>query len=192
MIASRIPAAVLSFVALSVLPLSAGQGQSSCDAHSAHSKTASGSTAAGDHHAKVNERGDAVMGFDHETTTHHFRLTAGGGAIEITANDQADTESRAAIRSHLSHIAKMFAAGNYQAPMLIHDQVPPGVPVMIARKAKLRWTYEDLPAGARLVVATKDPDALSSIHDFLRFQIEDHQTGDVKEVPASPAQPSRH
>jgi TusA-related sulfurtransferase len=188
MIASRIPAAVLSFVALAAFPLSAEQGQSSCDAHSAHSKTASGSTA-GEHHAKVNERGDAVMGFDHETTTHHFRLGADGGAIEITANDQADAESRTAIRSHLSHISKMFAAGNYQAPMLIHDQVPPGVPVMIARKRKLRWTYEDLPAGARLAVATNDPEALSAVHEFLRFQIEDHQTGDTKEVPGQP--PSR-
>jgi TusA-related sulfurtransferase len=184
MIASRIPVAVWSFVALASFPLSA-QGQSSCDAHSAHSKTASDSgTAGAKHHAKVSERGDAVMGFDYETTTHHFRLAPDGGAIEVTANDGADAESRAAIRSHLSHIAKMFAAGNYQAPMLIHDQVPPGVPVMTARKAKLRWTYEDLPAGARLSVTTKDPEALSAVQEFLRFQIEDHQTGDAKEVPA--------
>ena len=185
MIASRIPAAVLSFVALAAFPLFAEQGQSSCDAHSAHSKSASPSTAAGGHHATVNERGDAVMGFDHETTTHHFRLAADGGAIEVTVNNQADAETRTAIRSHLSHIAKMFAEGNYQAPMLIHDQVPPGVPVMIARKAKLRWTYEEVPAGARLAVATKDPEALSSIHEFFRFQIEDHQTGDAKELPSA-------
>jgi TusA-related sulfurtransferase len=185
MIASRIPAVVFGVVALASCPLGARQ---SCDAHSSHSKTASDSSTAGaQHHAKVNERGDAVMGFDDETTTHHFRLAADGGAIEITANDQADAGSRTAIRSHLTHIAKMFAAGNYQAPMLIHDQVPPGVPVMIARKAKLRWTYEDLPAGARLVVATKDPEALSSIHEFLRFQIEDHQTGDPKEAASDPA-----
>ncbi|MDQ6891822.1 MAG: hypothetical protein M3167_03985 [Acidobacteriota bacterium] len=191
MIASRISAAVWSFVALASIPVSAQQGQSSCDAHSAHSKTASDSPAAGaNHHAKVNERGDAVMGFDHETTTHHFRLAPDGGAIEITANAQADAESRTAIRSHLSHIAKMFAAGNYQAPMLIHDQVPPGVPVMVARKAKLRWSYEDLPAGAKLSASTKDPEALAAIHEFLRFQIEDHQTGDPREVQASPAQPT--
>jgi len=182
MIASRIPAVGGGVVALASCPLGARQSQS-CDAHSSHSKTAEAQ-----HHAKVNERGDAVMGFDHETTTHHFRLAADGGSIEITANDQADAESRTAIQSHLAHIAKMFAAGNYEAPMLIHDQVPPGVPVMIARKAKLRWTYEDLPAGARLAVATKDPEALSAIHEFLRFQIEDHQTGDPTELPS--AQPS--
>jgi len=47
-------------------------------------------------------------------------LYADGGAIEITANDPNDTESRDQIRMHLSHIAVMFAAGNFQAPMLIY------------------------------------------------------------------------
>jgi hypothetical protein len=60
------------------------------------------------HHAKVAERGDHVMGFDHTKTTHHFRLLPAGGAIEVSANDAADTESRDAIRGHLSHIATMF------------------------------------------------------------------------------------
>ena len=62
-----------------------------------------------DHHAMVDSRGDHVMGFDHEKTTHHFRLYKNGGAIEITANQAEDTASRDAIRGHLSHIAKMFA-----------------------------------------------------------------------------------
>ena len=47
-----------------------------------------------DHHAAVNERGDHVMGFDHEKTTHHFRLTKSGGVIEVSANDPKDTDSR--------------------------------------------------------------------------------------------------
>jgi len=70
------------------------------------------------------------MGFDHTKTTHHFLLRSDGGSIEVAANSPQDTESRDQIRMHLGHIAKMFAAGNFKAPMLIHDQVPPGVPVM--------------------------------------------------------------
>ena len=161
--------------ALSSAPLIAQQSQS-CDAHAAHSK------ADADHHAKVDQRGDAVMGFDHETTTHHFRLASDGGAIEVTANASSDVESRTAIRSHFTHIAKMFAEGNYQAPMLVHDRVPPGVPVMTARKASLRWKYQELPNGAKLSVSTRDPEALAAVHEFLRFQIEDHRTGDSTEV----------
>ena len=66
------------------------------------------------HHDSVNQHGDHVMGFSHEKTTHHFRLYADGGAIEVTANDPKDTESRDAIRMHLTHIAGMFAEGNFE------------------------------------------------------------------------------
>ena len=134
------------------------------------------------HHAAVDERGDHVMGFDHEKTTHHFTLTAGGGVIAVSANDDADKESRDAIRNHLSHIARMFADGDFEAPMLIHDQVPPGVPVMKEKKASIQYTYEETKTGAEVVISTSDPKALAAIHDFLRFQISDHQTGDSAEV----------
>ena len=63
------------------------------------------------HHTAVDERGDHVMGFQHEKTSHHFRLTPSGGAIEVSANDPADTASRDAIRTHLAHIAGKFSEG---------------------------------------------------------------------------------
>lgn len=47
-----------------------------------------------DHHKGVEQRGDQMMGFSHDKTTHHFRIYADGGAIEVTANDPNDTESR--------------------------------------------------------------------------------------------------
>ena len=137
------------------------------------------------HHAEVDARGDEVMGFDHAKTTHHFLLTASGGVIDVSANDPADTASRDAIRSHLAHIARMFAEGNFEAPMLIHGRVPPGVPEMKRDGKDIRWTYEDTPAGGRVVAATKNVSALSAIHDFLRFQIEDHRTGDPTGAPKS-------
>ena len=90
------------------------------------------------HHDAVDRRGDHVMGFSHEKTTHHFRILADGGAIEVTANSAEDAASRDQIRMHLSHIAQMFAAGNFQAPMLVHDETPPGVPAM--QKLKNRNT----------------------------------------------------
>jgi hypothetical protein len=136
------------------------------------------------HHAKVAERGDHVMGFDHTKTTHHFRLSPTGGAIEVSANDPADTESREAIRGHLSHIAAMFAAGDFDAPMLIHDRVPPGVPVMKRKKDRIGWKLEETENGGRVVIETKDAEALAAVHDFLRFQIGDHQTSDPTEIPA--------
>jgi hypothetical protein len=140
-------------------------------------------TAAPDaHHARVDEHGDHVMGFDHSKTTHHFRLTRSGGSIEVSANDAADTESRDSIRSHLAHIAWKFTEGDFGAPMLIHDRVPPGVPTLREKKALVRWAYEDTKAGGRIRIQTKDAAVRSAIHDFLRFQIEDHRTGDSTSV----------
>ena len=134
------------------------------------------------HHAKVNERGDHVMGFDHEKTTHHFRLTQSGGSIEVSVKDPGDAESLDAVRRHLAHVASMFAEGDFDAPMLIHDRIPPGVATLKARKDRIHWTYEDMKAGGRILVTSEDTKARSAIHDFLRFQIEDHQTGDSTAV----------
>jgi hypothetical protein len=131
-----------------------------------------------DHHAGVNQRGDKVMGFSHEKTTHHFRLMKDGGAIEVTANDAKDPASRDQIQMHLSHIAGMFKQGDFNAPMLIHEVTPPGVPVMQALKAEIDYTFSKLPDGGAVRITTKNPEAVKAIHDFLRFQIQDHKTGD--------------
>jgi hypothetical protein len=134
------------------------------------------------HAAGVDERGDHVMGFSHEKTTHHFRLTEAGGVIELSANDPSDAESRDAIRAHLGHIAKMFAGGDFDAPMLIHDRVPPGVPTLKKKKASIHWNFEDTEQGGRIVASTSDAKARQAIHDFLRFQIQDHRTGDSEAI----------
>lgn len=130
----------------------------------------------------MNERGDHVMGFDHTKTTHHFRLQADGGSIEVAANSSQDTESRDQIRMHLGYIAKMFVAGNFKAPMLIHDQVPPGVPAMQKLKSDIQYEFLETEQGARIRISTHSQEALQAIHDFLRFQINEHKTGDSLEV----------
>lgn len=143
---------------------------------------ASGAQQSDPHHESVNQHGDHVMGFSHEKTTHHFRLNADGGAIEVTANDPKDTESRDAIRMHLTHIAGMFAEGNFEAPMMIHGQVPPGVPVLQKLKSEVRYRFENIDRGGRVRISTRNADALEAVHEFLRFQIADHQTGDATAV----------
>lgn len=126
----------------------------------------------------VTKRGDHAMGFSHDKTTHHFRLAPDGGAIEVTSNDAADTSSRDEIRNHLTHIATMFAAGDFDLPMFIHDKVPPGVPVMKRLRAQIDYKFEAIDNGARVKIVTANPEGLKAVHAFLRFQIKDHHTGD--------------
>jgi hypothetical protein len=132
-----------------------------------------------DHHAAVDARGDKVMGFSHETTVHHFRLYDDGGAIEVESLKTDDTSTRDQIRGHLRHIATMFAQGNFQAPMLIHDQTPPGVPVMKKLRAEISYQYRQTERGAAVDIKTANRDAIAAVHEFLRFQISDHRTGDA-------------
>jgi hypothetical protein len=130
----------------------------------------------------MNQRGEQGMGFSQTATTHHFLLSATGGAIQVEANDPADTASRDHIRMHLKHIAKAFAAGDFRIPMFVHETVPPGVPQMKRLRAKIQYSYQETPAGGRVVIATEDKQALTAVHRFLRFQIKEHKTGDAMGV----------
>jgi hypothetical protein len=135
-----------------------------------------------DHHAMVNQHGDQVMGFSHEKTTHHFELNYDGGAIDVRADDVKDTASRDQIRSHFRHIAQMFADGNFNAPMLVHSKDVPGTATMTKLKDQLHWEMSETPRGARITITADNKAALNAVHEFLRFQIEDHQTGDCPMV----------
>ncbi len=124
-----------------------------------------------------------AMGFDQQATTHHFRLYEDGGAIEVTVNDRGDVTDRAAIRSHLPHIAMMFGNGNFDAPMLVHDSTHvPGTAVMAERRDSIRYTYVETTNGGRVEIVTKDPQALAAVHAFLTYQIAEHKTGDTVTV----------
>ena len=138
------------------------------------------------HDHGVVKRGDEVMGFSHEKTTHHFRLFNDGGAIEAEANDPKDSASRDEIRSHFTHIAKLFAEGDFSAPMLIHAQNPPGTEGMKRMRNAIEYKLETTEKGARIHIITKDAEALRAVHEFLRFQIADHQTGDTTDITKAP------
>ena len=127
---------------------------------------------------ELKKRGAAAMGFDQDRATHHFRLDPTGGAIEVIANDPADTASREQIRAHLKEIAADFAAADFTKPFATHGEVPPGVSTMRARKSSLTFTYEDRPDGGLVRIATADAKARTAVHEFLRYQIREHATGD--------------
>ena len=139
-----------------------------------------------DHHQGVVERGDHVMGFSHDKATHHFLLYANGGAIDVQANKADDTATLDEIRMHFGHIAKMFAAGDFSAPMLIHSQNPPGSETMKRLRETIQYKLENTEHGARIRITTKNAAAVAAVHEFLRFQIKDHQTGDSTEVTSAP------
>ena len=131
---------------------------------------------------EMNKRGDKHMGFDHLKTTHHFLLANDGGSIQVEANDLKDTESRDQIRGHLRHITMMFGEGNFEVPMLIHDQTPPGTEVMKQLKNEIGYEFSETERGGSIKISTTNPQAIKAVHQFLKFQIKEHKTGDPLEV----------
>jgi hypothetical protein len=169
----RIPIArtlpLLLLCALSAHAQAPAMDPANCPMHEQHMKE-----------QKLDQRGDAHMGFDHTHTTHHFLITATGGTIQVEANDVADSASRDQIRHHLAEIAGKFTAGDFAMPQAIHNRVLPGVPEIIEHKDAISWRYEEMERGGRVVITTADPKALDAVREFLQAQIEDHRTGDRK------------
>jgi hypothetical protein len=83
---------------------------------------------------------------------------------------------------HLSHIAVLFKEGDFTKPMFTHGKTPPGVPAMARLKAEINYTYQEMERGGRVIITTANAEALAAIHEFLRFQIKDHETGDSVEI----------
>jgi hypothetical protein len=133
-------------------------------------------------HHDMENRGNQGMGFAQDKTTHHFLLRKDGGAIQVTANSGGDKASIEHIRMHLGHIRDAFQSGDFNIPGFVHDQTPSGVPVMVKLKDQIHYTYTEIAHGGRVVISSKNAEAVDAVQSFLRFQITEHKTGDALEV----------
>jgi hypothetical protein len=158
---------MLVLMATTVLTLPSSVAAQAHDAH-AHAHDDSAFRA-------MQARGQGVMGVDQYTSVHRFDALADGGRIELQ-RDRDDSLGSAAIRTHLRTIARAFAAGDFTAPATVHVETVPGVPVMRARRAAIRYDVSDLPRGAVLRIRSADPVAVKAIHAFLAYQRREHRT----------------
>jgi len=158
---------------LLALPLVAAD-RATCPMHAEH--------AAANHAKEVDKRGDEAMGFSHQATKHTFRLFPDGGAIEIRATSEGDNRTIDAIRKRLAEIKKSFSSGDFASPQFIHGKVPDGAGFMKDSAGAIEYRKEEVKGGARLRITTKAPEAIAAVHHFLRFQIDEHRTGDSTAV----------
>lgn len=134
------------------------------------------------HYREMQARGAEAMGFDQVRTTHHFLLYADGGAIDVSVNDAGDDGNLDAVRGHLQQIAGLFTAGDFAKPAHTHAQQVPGTADMARLRERIEYRYEQTATGGRVRIVTSDSEALAAVHSFLRFQIQDHRTGDPGQV----------
>ena len=162
-------------------------------------------------HGAAAARGAKVMGFDQDKTSHHFYLHEDGGAIDIGVKDPKDEAIIHAIRIHLQKVASDFSQGDFSMPHEIHPPAAhaadhrvmghgatppathsgrgdmsalfvPGAAKLSQLKGELRYAFSPTARGGRVDIRTTHADALAALHEFLRFQITEHFTGDTKEI----------
>jgi hypothetical protein len=49
-------------------------------------------------------------------------------------------------------------------------------------KTEIKYEFEKMEGGGRVRITTQNAEALKAIHEFLRFQIKEHETGDPLEM----------
>jgi hypothetical protein len=130
------------------------------------------------HTPGMDARGKTAMGFDQARATHHFVITTAGGEIRITAHDSGDAKTVEEIRAHVRQIEKLFASGDFTKPEYIHGEMPPGAARMAELKGEIAYTYKEAPAGATLVIESAHAEAVAAVHEYFRYQIKEHRTGD--------------
>ena len=122
------------------------------------------------------EREQAVMPFDVTATLHIFRDTATGGVQRVIANDPADTENIALIRSHLEKEAASFAEGNFADPSYLHGEDMAGLSRLEAAGAanQLTVNYRDIENGGEITYSSEEADVVIALHLWFQAQVTDH------------------
>lgn len=133
------------------------------------------------HGQDVDHRHDA-FGMEHTASSHSFRLFADGGAIELRANVAEDEKNVTMIRTHLQQTAVQFNTADFSTPAFVHGYSPDGVAAMARLRANISYQYQQLTGGGRIRITAKSPEALAAVHDFLRFQVVEHRTGNTGKV----------
>lgn len=126
--------------------------------------------------AALQERGKMAMGVDQYASAHQFDVLPNGGRIALEMKN-ADSLAVAQIRAHMKLIQHAFQAGDFSTPEFVHMRAMPGTDIMSRRKARIRYTYADLPRGGEVRIATADPESLAAIREFLLAQRGDHRAG---------------
>lgn len=135
---------------------------------------------AGSHHsladqqATVRARGQQVMPFRLDRTTHIFAKTATGGVESVVAKTQADGAQIPLIREHLRKERSLFSRRNFKDPMATHGMNMPGIDTLRHEAAQISISYRPLARGAQLRYTTASQQVREALHAWFDAQLMDH------------------
>jgi hypothetical protein len=121
----------------------------------------------------IERKSERVMPFSLDATMHTFTPTPTGGVQTVMVHD-GDAKQVVLVRSHLRKEAQAFTHGDFTDPAAIHGAAMPGLQAMHAGAKRIAVRYADVPNGAAITFATKDPALVSAIHAWFKAQVSDH------------------
>jgi hypothetical protein len=125
--------------------------------------------------AEVAERGQDVMPFSLDATTHIFTKNPQGGIQQVVSKIKNDEAQVMLIQKHLQDIRVQFLKGDFSAPAKIHGQEMPGLSALMASKAgQITIEYQSIEGGAELVYLTNNADLVLALHQWFDAQLQDH------------------
>jgi hypothetical protein len=127
-----------------------------------------------DRQSTVAERGQSVMPFDLEQTTHRFTPTKTGGVQDVIADQPDDAKQIGLIRTHLQKEATAFSHGDFRDPAQIHGDSMPGLTGLQEDYERIEVRYQERPEGATLTYTTDEPALVNALHDWFKAQLSDH------------------
>lgn len=127
-----------------------------------------------DRQAEVAARGQQVMPFDLDRTTHRFTKSATGGVQTVTADDPADAQQIRLIREHLTEEATGFSKGDYGDPASIHGGEMPGLRELEQGYSRIGIRYAETSAGAQVTYTTSESSLVNALHAWFDAQVSDH------------------
>ncbi|MFI6265839.1 hypothetical protein [Micromonospora sp. NPDC051006] len=131
-------------------------------------------TASADRQAQVAERGQSVMPFELDRTTHHFQKGNGGGVQTVVADDPRDVKQVDLVRRHLQQEAERFRRGDFTDPASIHGGQMPGLDVLRDSASRLEIEYGTTDDGARITYTSSDTTVVAALHAWFDAQVSDH------------------
>ena len=123
--------------------------------------------------ADVAAKGEMVMPFDLERSTHIFDKQPDGGLQQVISDD-GDSDQIALIRSHLAEEAEKFQAGDFHDPAMIHGDDMAGLHELVTGAEKLNIVYSDIEDGAQIVYSADDAELVAALHAWFDQQVSDH------------------
>jgi hypothetical protein len=136
--------------------------------------------------ADVRERGEMVMGFDLEKTTHTFAGDTDGGVQSVVVKDLKDTENLLKLREHLKEVAEKFSRGDFEDPETIHGENMDGVKELKTLYKEITISYKDIENGGEISYTTKNGEAIMAIHHWFEAQLREHGVDDERDVGVAP------